>query len=236
MLRAIPAFLALAILAVSCGGSESDQGQAVETEAVETAAVETEAAVAAAVDEDNGKALFAPCVACHGVNGEGNMALNSPGIAGQSESYLKRQLWEFKNGQRGADPGDMAGAQMRPMAIALPDGKAIADISAYIASLPATTPPVTVKGNAENGKKQYVSKCGACHGGEGWGNEALFTPRLTMLGDSYVLRQVSNFQKGARGAHEDSTYGKQMAMMAKTVTAEELNDIAAFLNELAASQ
>ena len=40
-----------------------------------------------------------------------------------------------------------------------------------------------------------------------------------------------------RGAAEQNAqYGQQMAMMAKTVTAEELIDITAFINELAASQ
>jgi cytochrome c553 len=39
-----------------------------------------------------------------------------------------------------------------------------------------------------------------------------------------------------RGVHEDSKYGQQMAMMAKTVSEDELNDIAAFLNEQDAQQ
>ena len=70
--------------------------------------------------------------------------------------------------------------------------------------------------------------------GKGWGNEALYTPRLTVIGDWYLVRQVLNFQESMRGVHEDATYGKQMAMMAKTVSKQELKDIAAFLNELAA--
>jgi cytochrome c oxidase subunit 2 len=243
MLRTIPAYLALAVLSVSCGANESDNGQAVEDATAKTEAVMADADDAvetvsdtaiAAVNTGKGEELFAPCVACHGVNGEGNMALNAPGIAGQSESYLKRQLWEFKNGQRGSHEGDIAGAQMQPMAAALTDRQAIADVSAYIASLPATVPPVTIEGDAEIGKKLYISQCGACHGGDAWGNEALYTPRLTMLGDAYVVRQVTNFQEGMRG--EDARYGKQMAMMAKIVSEKELHDIVAYLNELAASQ
>ena len=248
MLRRLPVYLALAVLSVSRGDSKDDQGVAIEedtaaaTEAVEAAA--TEAGQAAAVVQDavagadsaKGKALFAPCIACHGANGEGNMALNSPGIAGQSESYLKRQLWEFKNGQRGSHEGDIAGAQMRPMAATLADGQAINDVAAYIAALPATVPPVTVEGDAQNGEKLYNSKCGACHGGRAWGNEALYTPRLTMLGDAYIVRQVTNFQEGMRGADDKAVYGKQMAAMAKVVTDQELRDIVAFVNELAAGE
>lgn len=187
----------------------------------------------AAGDAEAGKALYAPCVACHGENAEGNPALNSPGIAGQSESYLMRQLWDFKKGNRGAGEGDTIGAQMRPMAMALPDGQAIANVAAYLASLPASKPAATVDGDVDNGRKLYTSKCGACHGGEGWGNEALFTPRLTIIGDSYLIRQVKNFQNGLRGAKQDAQYGKQMAMMAKVVTEDELVDITAFLNEQA---
>jgi len=187
-------------------------------------------AAAMAGDVEAGKALYAPCVACHGPDATGIPALNSPGIAGQSESYLMRQLWDFKQGNRGAAEGDTIGAQMRPMAMTLADGQAIANIAAYLASLPASKPAATVEGDADNGRKLYTSKCGACHGGHGWGNEALYTPRLTIIGDSYLVRQVENFQNGLRGAHQDALYGKQMAMMAKMVTDEELLDIAAFLN------
>lgn len=193
-------------------------------------------ATALAGDADAGKALYAPCAACHGPNGEGNTALNSPGVAGQSESYLMRQLWDFKKGNRGAAEGDTIGAQMRPMAMALPDGQAIATVAAYLASLPASKPSATVEGDVDSGHKLYMSKCGACHGGQGWGNEALYTPRLTIIGDSYLIRQIKNFQNGLRGAHQDAKFGKQMAMMAKVVTENELTDIAAFLNEQAPQQ
>ena len=248
MFRRLPVYLALAVLSVSCADSKDDQAVAIEedsaaaTEAVEAAVTEADQAAAvaedtvAAVDTAAGKALFVPCIACHGANGEGNMALNAPGIAGQSESYLKRQLWEFKNGQRGSHEGDVAGAQMQPMAVALADGQAITDVAAYVASLPATVPPVTVEGDTDNGEKLYNSKCGACHGGRAWGNEALYTPRLTMLGDAYIVRQVKNFQEGMRGTGEEAVYGKQMAAMAKVVTDQELRDIVAFVNELAAGE
>ena len=187
--------------------------------------------LASAGDDVPGKAEFQTCIACHGANGEGNQALSAPGLAGQSESYLARQLWDFRNGKRGKEPGDTAGATMLPMAEALPDGDAIANVAAYIAALPAAKPAATVEGDVVNGQKQFTSKCGACHGGQGWGNEALFTPRLTVIGDWYLIRQVANFQESMRGVHDDSKYGKQMAMMAKTVSMDELNDIAAFLNE-----
>lgn len=192
--------------------------------------------LALASNLDSGKALYDTCVACHGANGEGNAELLAPGLAGQSESYLTRQIWDFKNRRRGAEPDDTAGAQMLAMADTLKDGSAVTNVATYLASLPANNPPATVSGDVENGQKQFTSKCGACHGGQGWGNEALFTPKLTVIGDSYIIRQVANFQNGVRGVHQDAKYGKQMAMMAKVVSEQELNDIVAFLNEQSAEQ
>jgi len=192
--------------------------------------------LALAGDIEAGQALYTPCAACHGADAQGDPEFLAPGLAGQSESYMIRQLWDFRNGKRGAAPNDPAGATMRPMALTLPDGEAIADVAAYLAALPPAEPVVTIEGDAGNGQKQFTSKCGACHGGHGWGNEALYTPRLTVIGDSYMVRQVKNFQDGVRGAHEDAKYGKQMKMMSILVTDEELNDIAAFLNEQAAAE
>ena len=43
-------------------------------------------------DPENGKNLYAPCVACHGAQGEGNPALNSPALGGQDGAYLAEFL------------------------------------------------------------------------------------------------------------------------------------------------
>ena len=89
-----------------------------------------------AADVQKGEALYATCVACHGVDGAGNSALNSPSLAGQQGAYLERQLVHFKSGMRGADAKDTYGMQMRGMAATLVDDTAIADVVAYIGSLP----------------------------------------------------------------------------------------------------
>ena len=189
-----------------------------------------------ATDITAGKALYAPCIACHGANGEGNTDLASPAIAGQSEDYLVRQLRNFRSGIRGTSPGDTGGAQMRPMATTLADEAAVANVAAYVASLEAPLPEATLSGDTDSGAKLYVSRCGACHADNAKGNDALFAPRLTTLRDTYIVQQVQNFRSGVRGAHPDDKYGKQMAVMAKVVTDQELSDIVAFLNELAQQQ
>ena len=82
-----------------------------------------------------GKSAFSVCVTCHGANGEGNTALNSPKIAGLQDWYVERQLHNFKNGIRGVHQKDIYGQQMRPMAMALSSDQAIRDVTAYVSTL-----------------------------------------------------------------------------------------------------
>ncbi len=89
----------------------------------------------AAGDAAKGKALYATCGACHGANAEGMEALNAPKLAGQEAWYLTRQLQNFKAGIRGANPKDVYGMQMAPMAQTLPNDQAIEDVVAYIVTL-----------------------------------------------------------------------------------------------------
>ncbi len=191
---------------------------------------------AADPDPNTGKALYGTCIACHGANGEGDQALNSPALAGQSAAYIARQLTFFKTGVRGATAGDTIGAQMLPMAATLADDTAVANMATYLASLPGTKPAATVEGDAFEGNKQYQSKCGACHGSRGQGNDALNSPKLTGIGDAYLVRQVKAFQQGLRGSHADDTFGRQMKMMSVLVSDKELNDAVAFLNEKTARE
>ena len=147
----------------------------------------------AAGDATKGKAEYAVCAACHGANGMGNTALNSPQIAGQESWYLERQLKNFKAGIRGADPKDKYGMQMRPMALTMANDQAIADVAAYVSNMAEQKPVAkTVKGDIAAGKTAYAI-CQACHGPNGGGNHALNSPRLAGQQDWYVVRQLKNF-------------------------------------------
>ncbi len=76
-----------------------------------------------------------------------------------------------------------------------------------------------VAGNAAVGAAQYAT-CAACHGQQGEGLQALNAPKLAGQGAWYLKRQLLNYKSGARGAHEDDTYGKQMAPMATMLVDE----------------
>jgi cytochrome c553 len=85
-------------------------------------------------DVKRGKGLYAMCSTCHGLNGQGNQALNSPSLIGQHDWYIFSQLQKFKEGMRGSDPKDVTGARMRPMALSLSNEQAQKDVTAYIST------------------------------------------------------------------------------------------------------
>lgn len=75
------------------------------------------------------------CAACHGFDGMGNAALNSPRLAGMSDWYTQIQLNKFRVDMRGNHPEDLLGMQMAIFAKALPDAQAVLDVTAYINTL-----------------------------------------------------------------------------------------------------
>ncbi|MDP5071941.1 MAG: cytochrome c [Congregibacter sp.] len=187
-------------------------------------------AAKAAADADTGKALYASCIACHGADAAGIAAVNAPALAGQEAAYLERQLAHFMSGVRGSDARDPLGQQMQGMAAVLPDAAAVANVAAYIASLPASTSSSNPEYDQRNGEVQYNASCGACHGPGGKGNAAMNAPRLAAQDADYLRRQYVNFAQGIRGSHPDDRYGRQMQMMASMLsTDKDLDDVIGYL-------
>ena len=186
----------------------------------------------AAPNEMAGQAQYAVCAACHGSNGEGNAMLNAPKLAGQEAWYLERQLKNFKRGLRGTNPDDVYGMQMAPMAATLVDEAAIDNVVAYITSLPDTKPEVTISGDVDRGKEIYIT-CQSCHGVEAQGIWSMNAPRLNDMDDWYLVRQLSNYKQGIRGAHPADLYGKQMNLVTGVLRDEQaFNDLVAYINSL----
>jgi cytochrome c553 len=181
--------------------------------------------------------LFAQCVACHGAQAAGVPAVGAPAIAGQQLAYLQRQLQNYRAGIRGANPADTQGAQMRAIAQTLPNDAAVASVAAYVASLPLTRVKPAAGADLRNGNNLYQGKCGACHGTKAEGNVSLATPRLAGLDAAYLRRQFQNFAAGRRGAHPKDTYGRQMAIMSKTLaTPKDLDDVIAYIQTQGGAQ
>ena len=194
-----------------------------------------ETQAAAAGNAQVGAAQYAVCAACHGQQGEGLVALNAPKLAGQSAWYMRSQILAYQNQLRGVHDDDIYGKQMAPMAATLVDEAAIANVAAYIATVPDEPAATTVEGDTANGKKLYAV-CAYCHMADGMGNQALNAPRLAGMTDWYIKRQLENFKSGARGSHPQDYYGMQMAFLGRNLqTDEQIADVVAYINSLAST-
>ncbi|MDX2410401.1 MAG: c-type cytochrome [Woeseiaceae bacterium] len=76
-----------------------------------------------------------------------------------------------------------------------------------------------VAGNAQVGSAQFIV-CAACHGQQGEGMAALNAPKIAGQSAWYLKRQLQNYKSGARGAHADDVFGRQMAPMAATLVSD----------------
>ncbi len=183
-------------------------------------------------DPAAGQAQYAICAACHGTNGEGNEQLNAPKLSGQQTWYLTQQLNAFKSGIRGTHDDDIYGRQMRPMAMTLTDDAAVANIVAYIQTLPDTPAPSTIQGDTRRGARIYTT-CASCHGKNGQGIWSVNAPRQSGMSDWYLATQLANFKQRIRGGHPDDGYGWQMGMMADILPNDQaINDVVAYINTL----
>lgn len=125
---------------------------------------------------------------------------------------------------------------MAPMAKALPDDAAVTAVAQYLASLPAVKASATLSGgDAAQGLKLYQSKCGSCHGGKAEGNPALNSPALAGQRTATCKPSSTTSSRGKRGYQQQDKFGRQMKMMANTLNEQELQDVLAYLNTLAAN-
>jgi cytochrome c oxidase subunit 2 len=179
-----------------------------------------------------GAGLYAVCAACHGQQGEGNVALNAPKLAGLDVWYMRRQIANYQNGLRGADPQDTFGIQMAPMARTLANAESVENVLAHIATLPETPAEPTVLGDADRGRAAFTT-CAVCHGKAAQGRWGTNAPRLAGMSDWYLARQLHNFRDRIRGGHDADIYGDQMHMLAASLRDEQaINDVVAYINTL----
>lgn len=172
------------------------------------------------------------CTTCHGTEGQGNVAIDAPRIAGMERWYLERQMNLFRDELRGTHPEDLPGQEMQPMAAILDDEKLEQVLDwvgewDYVAAEPTLT-----EGDARNGRSLYQS-CVACHGAAGEGREMMNAPALAGQNDWYLVQQLKNFKAGYRGYDNADTYGNQMRMMAQPLSGEQdIIDVVSYINTL----
>lgn len=183
-------------------------------------------------DPNVGAAQYQVCAACHGPEGQGQLALNAPKLAGLEPWYLKKQLMNYRNGIRGVHENDVYGRQMAPMAATLATDAALNNVIAHIQTFPDTATAATIDGNADAGRRTYAY-CAYCHGREGQGLQPMNAPRMAGMNDWYLKRQLVKFRDGIRGQHPKDYYGKQMSFMGRTLTTDKMiDDVVAYINTL----
>ena len=85
--------------------------------------------------------------------------------------------------------------------------------------------------------KALYSSCIACHGANAEGNPAMQGPSLTGQPREYLVRQLTNFIAGIRGADSNDVLGAQMRAMALAISSEKgseqaVEDIASYISTL----
>lgn len=187
--------------------------------------------VAAAGDPAAGEAKAAVCGACHGVGAAGKAIQPSyPNLHGQHESYLAKQLADYRDGNR-------VNALMSGQAANLSD-EDIADLSAYYASL-AKHENIAAEENLALGENIYrggitsagVAACTACHGPAGNGNPGAIWPVVSGQNAQYTADQLRYFRSGERANDPNA----MMRSIAKRMTDEEIDAVANYIAGLYAA-
>ena len=157
----------------------------------------TSGAALAAGNASAGKTKSAPCMACHGADGNSPNVI-WPKLAGQHPAYIVKQLQAFKSGDR-KDP--LMSAQAAPLS-----DQDMQDLAAYFSSQKIQTGTAAADkvalgeglyrgGNTESG----VAACTACHGPIGQGNPAAAYPSIAGQHAAYVVKALKDFRAGNRG-------------------------------------
>ncbi|HZE60026.1 MAG TPA: c-type cytochrome [Burkholderiales bacterium] len=164
---------------------------------------------ARAADEIEAKAQ--PCAACHGASGVPTDPKTIPVIWGQEQSYLMKQLRDFRNGERNS-------AVMSPIAKELPDGD-LRKIAAYFSAKTWPARPAPAK---QPLPPKSIVQCQACHQPNFQGG--MPAPRLAGLGYEYLVAAMRAF------ATEERTNNLDMPKFMQALTDRERSAIARYLS------
>lgn len=176
---------------------------------------------------EKGQAKAAPCVACHGVNGN-SVNPEWPNLAGQHETYTRRQLTAFKNDQR-------QNPLMTPMAKPLSD-EDIADLGAFFASQKPTGALEAEPSKVALGQKLFrggdpakgIAACAACHGPDGAGNPAAGYAQIKGQHATYTINQLKAYRSGTRQTDPN----QMMRNVASLLTDDQIDAVAAYIQGL----
>ena len=155
-----------------------------------TALVALSVSNAQAADIDKGQGIAKRvCAACHGKNGISRVPV-FPNLSGQNESYILKQLNDFKSGSRKSN-------NMQGVVNNLSE-QDMMDVSAYYAA------HGTIKDTSTSVSSSLVKKvteklnvCIPCHNKNGISKDDKF-PNLAGQKDRYLQKELERFKSGKR--------------------------------------
>ena len=175
------------------------------------------AAPAYAADDIEAKAQV--CAACHGQNGLPVDAKTTPIIWGQQQSYLVKQMHDYRSGDRNSPI-------MTPIAKGLEQGD-LRKIAAYFAA--RTWPPQNASATPVAARKgvappKGTAQCQLCHQTNFEGGPP--APRLAGLSYEYLAAEMHRFARDERSNNGD------MPKFMQSLTAKERDAMARYLSAL----
>ncbi|MBK9293207.1 MAG: cytochrome c [Oligoflexia bacterium] len=85
---------------------------------------------------------------------------------------------------------------------------------------------------AKSRGEELFNLCMSCHGQQGYGNHKVGAPAIAGLPKWYITKQLTIFASGGRGKHPDDDAGNRMRPMARTLTPEDIKDVADYVSIL----
>jgi cytochrome c553 len=164
-----------------------------------------------AADEIEAKVQL--CATCHGEKGVPIDPKTMPVIWGQQQSYLMKQLRDFRNGERSS-------AVMSPIAKGLAEG----DLRKIAAHFAAKTWPARAASAQPPSPPKGISQCQACHQPNFEGGAP--APRLAGLSYEYLVAAMRAF------ATSERTNNLDMPKFMHALTEQERSDMARYISAL----
>jgi len=169
------------------------------------------------------------CGECHGLDGAGNH-IKFPRLGGQKQSYIIKQLYDFRAGRRKNDGGQM---QQTATEVAAADIGKVAD---WFAGQTPSWPKITIDADPDIALARRLAMSGApgipaclsCHSAAGLGllDEPFDAPRIAGQRDFYIAKELTDFRDGRRSNDPKRT----MQRIAQRLTDTEIVSLAVYLS------
>ena len=217
------ALLGLAVAAPAGAQPPVPKAQGIEAEGYQWNKMEGEKVEALGLkgDATRGEEAYEVCSACHLPSGAGRPDGTFPQLAGQHSTVLIKQIADIRAGRRD-------NPIMYPFAVTLVDPQELADVAAYLQTLPIPTGNGQGPGtDLATGERLYQRDCVQCHGNQGDGNGEKFYPVLAGQHYEYMLRQIRDIAGlRRRNANPD------MVKVVKQYKDEELQAVVDYMSRL----